>query len=351
MYSLASPDDEYKTKVDRIMGENTDLSRDLENWMSKLPQSLKSLPIIYLAIPGTHDSFTANISSASDVSLDAEKILQDLHWVLCVKVVMANWTKTQNLTVNQLLKAGIRYFDLRISSKRNTTDLYFCHGLYSCKVEPVLREINTFLETHIGEVVILDCQHFYGFNQASHSKLMQFIVNTFGTKLLPYSDHMDHLSLDYMTSQFRYQLIVVYRSNAAHFGQPLLWPSASFPTPWADTMDPNILFNFLDEGIGNRTDHVGFITQCILTPSLADILGNMFTTLKQKLAVDFEDLRTGWISKQIPGRRGVNIIIGDFVDLADNLFTKSVINLNLKLLSDLPKRLNTVISVGSDKKF
>ncbi|ERL89777.1 hypothetical protein D910_07138 [Dendroctonus ponderosae] len=108
MYSLASPDDEYKTKVDRIMGENTDLSRDLENWMSKLPQSLKSLPIIYLAIPGTHDSFTANISSASDVSLDAEKILQDLHWVLCVKVVMANWTKTQNLTVNQLLKAGIR---------------------------------------------------------------------------------------------------------------------------------------------------------------------------------------------------------------------------------------------------
>lgn len=52
MYSLASPEDEYKTKVDRIMGENTDLTRDLENWMSKLPHSLKSLPIIYLAIPG-----------------------------------------------------------------------------------------------------------------------------------------------------------------------------------------------------------------------------------------------------------------------------------------------------------
>lgn len=42
-------------------------------------------------------------------------------------------------------------------------------------------------------------------------------------------------------------------------------------------MDPNTLFNYLDEGIKDRSEHVGFITQCILTPSLADILGNMFS--------------------------------------------------------------------------
>lgn len=178
------------------------------------------------------------------------------------------------------------------------------------------------------------------------------LLHTFGTKLLPYSEHMDHLTLDYMTSQFRYQLIVIYRSDAARFGQPLLWPSFSFPTPWADTMNPNILFNFLDEGITNRRDQFGFITQCLLTPRFADIIVNVFTSLKQKLAIDFEDQRTGWIAKQIPGRKGVNIVIGDFVDLADNLFTKTVINLNLKLLSDLPRRLHTVIGVHShDNKY
>lgn len=52
MCSNMSPEDEYTTKVERIIGENTDLTRDLENWMTKLPQSLRSVPIIYLALPG-----------------------------------------------------------------------------------------------------------------------------------------------------------------------------------------------------------------------------------------------------------------------------------------------------------
>lgn len=73
------------------------------------------------------------------------------------------------------------------------------------------------------------------------------------------------------------QLIVIYRSDAARFGQPLLWPSFSFPTPWADTMNPNTLFNFLDEGITNRRDQFGFITQCLLTPRFADIIVNVFS--------------------------------------------------------------------------
>ncbi|KAF7270958.1 hypothetical protein GWI33_016115 [Rhynchophorus ferrugineus] len=180
---------------------------------------------------------------------------------------------------------------------------------------------------------------------------MQTITKIYGTKLLPYSDHMDHLSLDYMTKQFRYQVIVIYRSDAARFGQPLLWPSASFPNPWADTINPNVLFNKLDKGIKERSPEVAFITQCILTPNFTDILSNLFNTLKQKLAVEFEDLRTGWVSKQIPGRGGINIVIGDFVDLSDNLFTKTVINLNLKLLSDLPKPLQTVVTINGYNRY
>ncbi|XP_050298063.1 PI-PLC X domain-containing protein 3-like isoform X3 [Anthonomus grandis grandis] len=287
--STSSPD-EYSTKVDRMIGENMDLTRDLEFWMSKLPACLRALPIIYLSIPGSHNSFTSNISGGSIVSLDSPKILQNLEWIYCIRHIMANWTKNQNVAVKEQLKAGIRYFDLRVSAKSRENNLYFCHGMYSCKVEPVLNEISTFLETHSKEV------------------------------------------------------ITVYRSDAARFGQPLFWPSASFPTPWANTIDHNALFNFLDDKIKDRKDNVGFITQIVLTPTLTDILFNSCTTLEQKLAIDFEDLRTGWISKQTPGRRGVNIVIGDFIDLSDNLFTKTVINLNLKLLRDLPKRMTSPIN-------
>lgn len=40
--------------VEKQSGENrlSDLSTDLENWMTKLPAKLKSQPIIQLAIPG-----------------------------------------------------------------------------------------------------------------------------------------------------------------------------------------------------------------------------------------------------------------------------------------------------------
>lgn len=152
MYGNLSPEDEYSTKIERIIGENTDLTRDLENWMSKLPQSLKLVPIIYLAIPGSHDSFTSNITAACGVSPDSGELLQDLHWLICVKTIIARWTKTQSFPVNDQLKSGIRYFDLRISTKKNDSDLYFCHGMYSFEVKGVLSDISLFLETHSHEV-------------------------------------------------------------------------------------------------------------------------------------------------------------------------------------------------------
>lgn len=37
--------------------EDIDLAADLENWMTNLPQSLKAIPIIHLAIPGKKQKF------------------------------------------------------------------------------------------------------------------------------------------------------------------------------------------------------------------------------------------------------------------------------------------------------
>lgn len=54
-------------------------------------------------------------------------------------------------------------------------------------------------------------------------------------------------------------------------------------------------------------------------------------TLRQKCAVDFNDERIEWISRQVPGNNGVNVIIADFIDLEDDIFSKTVINLNLNL--------------------
>ncbi|KAJ8971005.1 hypothetical protein NQ314_000922, partial [Rhamnusium bicolor] len=169
----------------------------------------------------------------------------------------------------------------------------------------------------IFKVVMLDCQHFYAFTQTDHERLMQIFSKTFGTKLLPYSDHMDYITLEYMTTQYRYQVIAIYRSDAARFGQPLLWPSKSFPNPWPDTVSIPDLITDLDEGIQKRPLSVGYISQCVLTPTVSFIFKHLCGTLEERCARDLENAKLEWINKQKSGEGGMNIVISDYIDLSD----------------------------------
>ncbi|CAH1128948.1 unnamed protein product [Ceutorhynchus assimilis] len=308
------------------------LATDLENWMSNLPESLRNMPINHLAIPGSHDSFTNDITSKSDVSPDGEDILKKLQFSSIVKLVMANWSVTQAYNVLEQLQAGIRYFDLRICKNYDNNKLRFCHGMYSTKVTSVMQDILVFLNGHPKEVVILDCQHFYNFTDTIHLELIHYFYDTFGEKLIPYQSNMDFLTLANLTNQ-RKQVLLVYRNSNQNDHQALLWPDESFPTPWYNTMNSKYLISSLEEGLASRTSNTGYISQLILTPNADNILLNLLTSLKQKCAIEFQSTRSQWISNQTPaGKNGVNVIIGDFVDLGRDAFTKAVINLNLKLL-------------------
>lgn len=82
-------------------------SDDLENWMTFLPESIRrNVPLINLAIPGSHDSFSYGISRKSRLAPDAEEIVQKLFpFIPCV---IRRWSKTQKYTVEDQLKNGIR---------------------------------------------------------------------------------------------------------------------------------------------------------------------------------------------------------------------------------------------------
>lgn len=311
----------------------SDLAVDLENWMTKLPKNLRAVSIKNLAIPGSHDSFTSDITRNSEVSPDGQEILKILEKLAIAKLVISNWSKTQAFNAVEQLQAGIRYFDLRICRDSDDNNIHFCHGMYSTDVKSVLNDMLSFLKQHTQEVVILDCQHFYDFNTATHNEVIQLLNEHFGNILVPYQSNMESLTLEYLASQKK-QVIVIYR-DSSQAGQNLLWPTESFPTPWYDTMNSSKLIPNLNNGIRNRSPSVAHVSQCILTPQVNDILGNLLSSLRQKCALDFENTRTEWISNQTPNENGVNIIIADFIGLSDNLFPKTVINLNLKLLKQL----------------
>ncbi|CAH1984240.1 unnamed protein product [Acanthoscelides obtectus] len=271
------------------MADDGDLAMNLEFWMTNLPQKLKSVPVIHLAIPGSHDSFTSSITMKSRIAPDADNIIKKMSWLgPLLKYFMVNWSRTQSLSAMEQLEKGIRYFDLRIATKRNTNDLYIVHGLYADKVQNVLDTIVSFLESHPQEV------------------------------------------------------IAVYRSDAARFGQPMFWPSCSFPNPWPNTVSTTKLFAVLDYGLKNRKPNNSYISQCILTPSYGFIITHLFSTLKQKCATDFEKQKLDWIDHQKPGETGMNVVITDFVELSDCKYVKDVINLNELLLN--MKSSDTVVT-------
>lgn len=102
-----------------------------------------------------------------------------------VKKLMKKWSVTQNLTFREQLDAGIRYFDLRVSSKPGDADqeIYFIHGLFGIKVWDGLMEIDSFLTQHPREIVFLDFNHFYAMDEAHHKHLVHRIQEAFGNKL------------------------------------------------------------------------------------------------------------------------------------------------------------------------
>lgn len=78
----------------------------LETWMTQLPNSLREIPIIYLAIPGTHDSMSYGIRSNAQVAPDAEPAVAKLYKVM--PCVVRRWAITQRLNAVQQLVYGIR---------------------------------------------------------------------------------------------------------------------------------------------------------------------------------------------------------------------------------------------------
>lgn len=112
---------------------------------------------------------------------------------------MKKWSVTQNLTFKEQLESGIRYFDLRVSSKPGEVEkeIYFIHGLFGIRVWDGLMEINSFLLQHPGEVIFLDFNHFYAMDDSHHQYLISKILKAFGSKLCPVQP-VEKVTLQYL---------------------------------------------------------------------------------------------------------------------------------------------------------
>lgn len=141
---------------------------------------------------------------------------------------------------------------------------YFVHGLYCEEITEPLNEIQQFIESHRGEFVILDCQHFYDFSDNDYDSLANQMLKIFQNNI--YSQHhgnLSDLSLEKAEAQ-KTQVLIIYRSSRVVPAQ--FWPSDYWPTPWPNQIKIPKLEKYLALSLENRSPECGFVTQCVVTP-------------------------------------------------------------------------------------
>ncbi|KAG8297734.1 PI-PLC X domain-containing protein 2 [Homalodisca vitripennis] len=308
-----------------------------------------------------------SITPSSSVAPDNECIVQILAKIFGKpsRRVIYRWCITQDLTVLQQLHFGIRYLDLRLSTRESDSKLYFVHGLYGEEISTNLKTINEFLDKFPDEVVILDCQHFYDFDPEDHATLKEMLKAIFGNKLCPLPWDITTVTLSWMVGR-GYRVIIIYRHKSSE-EDDRFWPGVRWPTPWPQTtsietmlhflsktlshraknagfvtqcvLTPDvksnsdeIMLHFLSKTLSHRAKNAGFVTQCVLTPDVKFVVRNPCGALQSSCAVPCFRAVIPWLQQQRPGLHGVNVVITDFVNTEAELFSTVVIGLNDLLL-------------------
>ncbi|XP_053982872.1 PI-PLC X domain-containing protein 3 [Hylaeus volcanicus] len=323
---------EYKSGfLQTTEGTEITSNGELEYWMTRLPEAVKEIPIIHLAIPGSHDTMTYTINRRNDVGPDEPNYIRALGRYCSVfsKPIIFNWSVTQLADIKDQLNGGIRYLDLRVATKPTNEDIYFLHGLYGSTIYQPLREVAEWLASHSNEIVVLDFQHFYSFTEANHRHLVETIFRIFQRKLCPIASSFEHITLRRLNLE-KYQVIVIYRNSYAQ-SYSTLWPSALWRTPWPDTVRVDRLIDFLNIEMRARPLEIGFVSQCVLTPDTSYVLKHLCGTLQMNLIPRCKKVILSWIGQQRPGQGGLNIVIADFVSDNNFSFCKTVIESNRRL--------------------
>ncbi|RXN33529.1 PI-PLC X domain-containing 1-like protein [Labeo rohita] len=295
-------------------------TESLADWMSNLNEKFTKIPLSQLAIPGSHDAMAYSLDMDSSV-LEPEKLKAlDKMFSTFLRPIVKKWGTAQEKNISEQLDAGMRYFDLRVAGKPESSDLFFYHGLYTTMtVKEGMTELEKWLGQHTKEVVILAFSHFKEMSDDQHTELTNFLKEHFKTKLCP-KPQVPSLKDCWESG---YQVILSYDNRKVD--DPVLWPRIEYW--WADNSDPKEVISYLNDQKQKGRPEGLFVAGLNLTFDGNDMLLYLTKSLKEKTMLAYP-LLLDWVKEQHPGsdKESVNIIAGDFVGV--NSFAQDIIKLN-----------------------
>lgn len=127
----------------------------------------KSALVTDIAMLGAHDAFSSGINMKSGVNSNESGIQTNKFVGMFAKGLIVRMSKSQIADAKTLLKAGVRYFDMRCTKLDNK--YYATHGYLSNEIKEYINDIVDFLGEADGEFIVLDIQHFYTENGANNA--------------------------------------------------------------------------------------------------------------------------------------------------------------------------------------
>jgi len=133
------------------------------SWLFGNYQNFRTKKLNEIVVPATHDSGMYKIMPYIDVKSQNTlfNIIRKFYLIPYVKFVVDKWVKTQNKSIYNQLKMGIRALDIRISYAKN--DFYVTHILAGISFDKLMLEINQFFreDENKNEYIIFEIRPDY----------------------------------------------------------------------------------------------------------------------------------------------------------------------------------------------
>lgn len=218
---------------------------DYSNWMSDVLD--EDQLIIDVAMLGAHDIFSNNIDIFSELDpFVTDTIMQGFTGFL-VKGFIVKQSVTQISTAEDLLKSGVRYFDIRLSFYED--NWYTKHNYISEDFSLLTPQIIQFLEDNTGEFLILDFQHISGLDYNSLEDYLSFKQMLDDNGLLDYAYITDDPNTvtygDITNNKTESKVIII--SKFAESENDILYYNETIRSNWADSDDFDYVIEFLEE--------------------------------------------------------------------------------------------------------
>lgn len=300
-------------------------------WMTDLPKRLTTIPITQLAIPGSHDSGSYYLDLDTPVAPGESNIVKLCGRFKCGKEIIRRWSLTQKSTITDQLNKGIRYFDMRVGYLKDKNDFFFVHGIYGYPISKLLGEMATFLKKNPKEILIIDFNHFYSFNDDLHQVFINNVVFKYLKYFLyPGQGKVVNFTLSEIWASGK-QVFATYCDGSVCTKYPEFWCETSIYSPWFNTDSTTTLISDLNGRFNTLKADTFNVFQAILSPQTQTILSNWESSLEECLVVPGNQRIEMWLQNvKTEQKKGVNIVICDFIS-SQNIIPK-VLALNGLLL-------------------